>query len=136
MTLIAKLGMAGAALILACTTAAQAQTMRASVPFRFHAGQQVLPAGDYQVQVNQLSRDITITSLDTGRTCFLGYMAPYTPKASGNAKLVFVRYDSGSFLRRLEPGGFYDGVELFTTKAERELAKASPGEVLTVEASN
>ena len=129
---LSKLAITGAVFAFAFTAAAQAQSLRVSVPFKFHAGATVLPAGDYDVKVEQASQRITIVSLDGKGSCFLPYMASYTSNKPGKGHLVFTQYGGVSFLHRVRPDPTNGGFELFTTKAEREMAKANPDRGLAV----
>ena len=125
-----RLAIAGAVFAFA-SIAAQAQTMRVSIPFRFHAGASIMPAGEYQVTINQQSRHLTIAGLDNHAGCFLNYKTAMLGKDAVKGRLVFHAYGSAHFLNRVEPRSS-DGVELFTSRAERELARVNFPEVSTV----
>ncbi len=126
-----KLAIAGAVFAFA-SIAAQAQTMRVSIPFKFHAGSELLPAGDYQVSIDQQSRHVTINGIDNKAGCFLNFKTGLLGNEVAKGRLVFHAYGSAHFLQRVEPRAT-EGVELFTSRAEREMAKMNPApEVSTV----
>ena len=54
-----KLAIASALCAVVFTTAAQAQGVRVTVPFKFRAGSAVVPAGDYAVQVDRAHGRVT-----------------------------------------------------------------------------
>jgi hypothetical protein len=60
---------------MALTGAALAQdnahVVRASIPFRFYAGSQLLPAGEYTISVNMESHSIILGQKATGSRSFL-----------------------------------------------------------------
>jgi hypothetical protein len=120
-----KLAIAGAVLALASLTV-QAQSLRVSVPFKFHAGSQVLPAGDYQVSVDQMSRRVTLVSLNGKDGCYLPVKAGISKVWTGKSQIVFNAYGASHFLHRVDPAGTSEGFEVFTSKAEREVAKLTP----------
>jgi hypothetical protein len=124
-----KLAIAGAVFAFA-SIAAQAQTMRVSIPFKFHAGTEVLPAGEYQVKIDQQSRHITITGLDNKSACFLNFKAGLSNKELDRGQLVFHAYGSANFLQQVQPRAS-EGVELFTSRAEREMTKLNPVHEIT-----
>ena len=126
-----KLAIAGAVFAFA-SIAAQAQTMRVSIPFKFHAGTEILPAGNYQVKIELQSRHVSITGLDNKAGCLLNYKTGLSGKELAKGHLVFNAYGSAYFLHRVEPRAS-DGVELFTSRAEREMARVNAApEVSTV----
>lgn len=126
-----KLAIAGAIFAFA-SIAAQAQTLRVSVPFKFHAGSELLPAGDYQVNIDQQSRRVTITGINNKVGCFLNFKTSVLGNENAKGSLVFHAYGSAHFLQRVEPRSS-EGAEFFTSRAEREMAKMNPAhEVSTV----
>jgi hypothetical protein len=124
---LSKLTVTSAVLALAFISAAAAQNMRVSVPFGFRAGEQTLPAGTYRVALSQSQQRVTMQQLGGSAACFLpvkAYSGPGTPE---RATLVFNQYGSSYFLTRVNAPGVAQGAELFTSRAEREIAKAQSG---------
>ncbi len=111
--------------LLSVTAFAQNNGLRADVPFTFHAGDSILTAGVYSVNVDTLARRIDIRST-TGLTgTYLTAMLAYAPKAPEQAMLTFHRYGDTYFLKRVSAAGRADAFELPSTSAEREMARNS-----------
>ena len=73
--------MIAAAAIAAVAGSASAQTLKADIPFTFHAGGTVLPAGTYQIKVNSPNGApiFVLRNADTGKASMVG------ERASGDA---------------------------------------------------
>ncbi len=110
---------------------AQAQTstkLFVTVPFEFHAGDQVLPAGNYTIETPPLGghaatgSKMVITSKDG--SVYLGLMAMAGDGRIGKPaySVTFNRYGSSYFLKVVQNGGITSG--LTTSRAEKELAIA------------
>ncbi len=119
-----KLAVAGAMFAFA-SIAAQAQIMRVSVPFKFHAGSQVLPAGDYEVRIDQASRRVTVANLDGRAAGFHNFKNSVIQNESNRGSLVFHAYGDSYFLHAVRPK-MADGAEMYTSRAERETARSLP----------
>jgi hypothetical protein len=96
--------------------------MKATIPFGFYVGDQLLPAGEYEVRtvtggVARLYNSETNTSA-TFNTVRLSN--PIQGSASG--KLVFNRYGDDYFLSQMWWTGQQDGLQPLPSKRERELA--------------
>lgn len=137
MKLISKLTFTSAVLALAFVSVASAESMRVSVPFGFRACGQTLPAGDYRVELNLTNQRITLTQLDGKAGCYMSVKAYTGPGAPDRGTLVFNRYGDRHFLTRVNAFGVPMGAEVFTDRAERELATAegTPKPVLILAAS-
>jgi hypothetical protein len=101
--------------------------MRVSVPFGFRAGGQALPAGEYRVELNQLSQRITLNQLDGKGGCFMPVKAYTGSGAQEHGTLVFNQYGDRYFLSRVNAPGVTKGAAVFTDRAEREIAKSQAG---------
>lgn len=119
-----RLAIAGAVFAIA-SVAAQAQTMRFSVPFKFHADSQVMPAGEYEVRIDQARHQIRVQSLNGNASGFLNVKTNIDAQGDTQGRLVFRTYGTSYFLHQVKPRA-NEGVELFTSKAEREVARTSP----------
>lgn len=129
MKLVQKLatGLVVAALF---ATYAQAQVMRVHVPFNFHAGSTMLPAGDYQVRSVAGTSQVWLVAADASTGCALPIRSQIVPTKSGQGKLVFRSYGSSYFLARVENPGLSNGADFHPSKAEKEMAKIdAPREV-------
>jgi hypothetical protein len=83
-----------AAAILAVTAGvASAQAMKAEVPFAFRAGNTVLPAGDYRIDVKGNHRIVTLSNFDAKQTIMLlpagSSTAPKAWRTKGDPVLAF-----------------------------------------------
>lgn len=124
------------ALLSAMSAYAQIGQMRASVPFQFLAGDKVLPAGEYRVEVNPLSGRMVLRLVDGSAGLYLSANPCDRPaSAPAGGMLVFQKYGNHYFLRTLWNPGQSKGYELPRSKSERELAeKTGASEIASVRA--
>ncbi len=114
-----------AALLIAPAANAQYGTMRVDIPFDFIVGSKVLSAGQYYATVEAKSN---VLHLQSGSQSFnVMTAAPIFPVelSKGRSRLVFHQYGKVYILREVWTNAGNSGYELFPTKAERELARAS-----------
>jgi hypothetical protein len=109
--------------VLLFSFAAQAQTVRANVPFSFLAGDRVLPAGEYKLAIDARTGIIQFQpSADAGF-----YIAShcYTSResAADRGALVFHRYGDTYFLKRVLTAASREGRELYPARGERDAAR-------------
>lgn len=101
------------------------QTLKGDIPFAFHAANQTLPAGRYEVSTrNAISNTVIVRNRESKQSlAALTYKAQskQTPEVS---KLIFRRYGNEYFLAKILVAGSTDGTQLALTKAERRLIKA------------
>jgi hypothetical protein len=130
-TIIAKASMALGAVCL-CGVALYAQTYQAAakIPFTFHAGDTVLPAGEYRVGTTGNKPVIQVRNKETGRTNFISTNFGAENTDHRRAVLVFHRYGDAYFLSEMwdESGA---GSRVPTTKSEKEYM-SRPNEVAGV----
>ena len=124
-------------LSIAAAVAVHAQNLhfRAYVPFQFIVGTEILPAGQYSVDMVSPSGVLRVYCLDhKSYTAVVGF--PYqSADPTGDDRLVFHRYGNTYFLSRVWGYGSY-GRQLPVTKREHELsASRIPSEGVTVVAS-
>ena len=87
--------MLAAAALTAVATGASAQSMKAEIPFTFHAGQALLSPGAYNVKMERGSgaRYFILRNNDTGKGVLVGMSGDRTAQKSWNAdgkpRLVF-----------------------------------------------
>ena len=124
-TSLRTIAMLGLFFVLAVMTA-NAQTggrIEASVPFDFAAGETQLKAGDYTV--TRISKDaLQLRNAQTKTSVIV--MAPLAIQQTRNdapERLVFKRYGNEYFLSQVWTNRAADGRGLFTSKAEKRLAK-------------
>ncbi len=115
-----------AALALAVTTVASAQTIkvRVKVPFGFIVNRATLPAGEYLVQsVDDAGKVLAIRDLDTNTTNLVAFNSCISSKSASQTKLVFHRYGDRYFLNQIWVKGNNAGHELRRSPREKEVAK-------------
>jgi hypothetical protein len=118
--------------ILALLVAASAfgqQRLRADIPFEFHFGDTVMPAGQYDVHTDvSITRDVlSVDCLACQSHAFAVTIAiggGAEPSAEG--RLVFHKYGDTYFFAEVWVPGRTHGGALSESKTERELARAAP----------
>lgn len=117
--------------LLAVTTAfAQGPSIRVQVPFEFHAGDKLLPAGEYYTQAFPGSTLTLLSSVDGTASVYLATHSVDRDAVREHGVVVFHRYGNAYFLRQMWVGGASVGRELPKTRNERLVAKTtSPTEV-------
>jgi hypothetical protein len=124
-TAITKALIAVAILSLFLASSAQAQILRANVPFEFGVDDKVFPAGDYSIRTEPIAGGMTL-SIPGGREEAFLVTIPLTWKPEvENGMLVFSKYGKTCFLSRFKAPGASAGHELITSKAEREMMARS-----------
>ena len=118
------------AALMATTAKAQTsapRTMRARIPFAFHAGSKVLPAGEYSITVLNPESDrqaLQIRTLD-GRASAIVQTFAATVKAIRDSKLVFHRYGDNYFFAEAQAVGESTTLTAVKSNAERIEAAAA-----------
>jgi hypothetical protein len=103
----------------------QAQTMdvRATIPFEFRMGQQVLNAGTYTIHTS----DGLLILRENARMATMGLtVATEPPKDSSTAVLVFHRYGDTYFLNKIWVPGYNIARGVIKSSFEKELARRGP----------
>jgi hypothetical protein len=97
--------------------------VEATIPFTFHAGEAVLPAGTYSVRMGEPANVITLVSKHNPKAAFI-HAIRISRFEDGPIKMVFTRYGNVFYLRQVwGPDG---GVrKVVKTEAEREAEMAS-----------
>lgn len=114
--------------LLACTLAAtavaftsnasaQSGTMQVNVPFAFHNGSQILPAGIYRVEI-QNSHLILLRG--QSRSGFVMTNPETTSKINGSGKVVFNRYGNQYYVSQFWPQGSETGQRSVKSRQEKE----------------
>jgi hypothetical protein len=126
---ILKLGLCLAVTLLMAAALASAQSigyLKAEIPFNFHAGTAILPAGTYLVKINfSPSGAIVLKSEDNSASMMIQTFPQTYGTKEAPAKLIFNRYGSQYFLSQVWEGGYSVGRGLPKTNLEREFAKNS-----------
>ena len=112
-----------AALISMGSACAHAQTPRFTVPFDFTVGNQVFPAGTYQVSYSATKTAILIRSRDDDRFHAFAttYPADYPADPStSDSEVVFTKYGNQYFLHEVLCGVVSMNVALPASKPEKQ----------------
>ena len=110
--------------LLSATSAYSQPDGRFYVPFQFHLGNILLPAGDYIINIDPACGRIKVSSPSGWATMFLSANEPIrSAKSAKTGQLVFHRYGNVYTLHRLWRYGTTAGYELPVSKFEREIAK-------------
>ena len=100
---------------------AQGDEMRVNVPFAFHNGSQVMPAGVYKVSIQ--SQHVIMLS-GYSRSGFVT-ANPESGRPAAKGKLIFQRYGNEYFLREVWPAESHTGEKCTKSKLEREVEIAA-----------
>jgi hypothetical protein len=102
---------------------AQTMDVRATIPFEFRMGQQVLNAGTYTLH----NSDGLLTLWENGGKATMGLtIAAEPPKDSSTAVLVFHRYGDTYFLDKIWTPGYNTARGVIKSSFEKELARRGP----------
>ena len=113
------------ALLTVSTAFGQARRATADIPFQFAAGDQVLAAGKYFIEVSQSLNRIQLVSQDGATRVSVMTHRGDRKIPTDRAALVFKRYGTSRFLGQIALSGEADTYELSRTRAEKELARIS-----------
>jgi hypothetical protein len=121
------IALGAAALLWVAPAGAQSSRMQMEIPFTFVAGDQTLPAGLYNVTVDQGFRTCRFESMTDSdvRVVRLSPAADSRPMAKwGVGSLRFARYGGQHFLSNVWRPGQEDGNRVVTAKRLLEAAKS------------
>jgi hypothetical protein len=99
-------------------------TTRANVPFAFQAGNEEMPAGQYEVQGAQTGTGSIeeLRRTDSSAVAFVLTNPADSTNKSGEAKLIFSCYHHECFLSQIWNGNG-QGRRLFESRREKELSR-------------
>ena len=98
---------------------AQGERLAANIPFAFHVGQKVLPAGSYTITPDLMRNMISVAGNDP--QAFAASLSMHDPYTAGRSNLlVFHKYGSQYFLHRVVRSHSEDGILLLAGKAEKQ----------------
>jgi len=111
---------------------AQNNNLRATIPFDFHVGNKLMPAGEYVVEASgPLVRVRSAEGNDPGNVFLATHTSPPASEGSrAKSELDFNRYGDEYFLTTIWNPWIGDGLQAPKTAREKELAKA--GDVKTL----
>ncbi len=110
------------AMALLLGAAAQAQTVRAMIPFDFVAGDKVLPAGEYRLAMSLRTGLIELTAYGQDGMYLPAHGCSFGTVENAGA-LLFHRYGDTYFLKRVKTAATKEGYEFFPTRRERDTAR-------------
>ena len=128
-TALTTLGFAG----LFCGVMLRAQNLKsetANVPFAFHVGSAVMPAGQYSAIESNTPGVVRMENRATGKSVMAGAFVSKSGKG-GQSKLAFRCYDHRCFLAEIWYADEDNGHALPTTARERELVASHQEPKLT-----
>ncbi|HVN83187.1 MAG TPA: hypothetical protein VMW38_29655 [Terriglobia bacterium] len=119
---------------VAVVSAQNSHTLVGDIPFDFHVGKALLPAGEYTVKSTPpVSGAICIRSKDGSKSAMVQTFGLAPSKEDGVAKLVFNRYGSSYFLSQVWNPSEPIVRGLTKSKVEIEVArKASEAQAMEV----
>ena len=112
-------------LTVASVFAEMAPRMTAHIPFGFHVGNSMLPAGEYTVSTDTGPGLVQLRSADSKSTATVIANAVQTYPAPKDSKLIFTKYGDEYFLSRIWRAGSDTGNELRKSRRETEVAATS-----------
>ena len=99
----------------------QAQsTLSANVPFAFSMGEKAMPAGTYQIR-SVSDQVLALENLDSQHSWLVMKSHYVQASESQNPKLVFDKIGDQYFLSQIWDGRSNSGIELSSSKREKEL---------------
>ncbi len=116
-------------LLAAMIWSLQAQTsdLRASIPFEFHMGRAVMPAGNYVIHSDH---GALILREESGKRSTISLtIGAFRPGPRKPGVMEFNRYGQAYFLATVFGPDLPEGRALLKTKAEQEYAKAAVGTI-------
>ena len=122
----------GVLVLLAAVSAFGQQRLRYDIPFEFHFGDKVVPAGQYGVTwaANNVQHLLSIEGRDSG---VHGYAVTFPVGGGTNrpdeGRLVFNKYGDTYFLSEVWAPGYAQGGAISKSKTEREISRISPAAV-------
>jgi hypothetical protein len=126
-TVLAALG--AAVLFLASPASAQSSNMRIDVPFRFVAGDQAFPAGEYRIDVDNGQHICRIASTSSRSVGYVRVQPVTTQRAGSDTRHAVVRFaklGDTYVMEGLWQRGAIAGNTLIMPRQHGESAKAAP----------
>lgn len=120
--LLAILTVCGAALTIVPANAQSGSRALANIPFDFSVGNTTLKAGSYSVEQLQ-SGILALSSSDSKTHQFAMTFPSDSDQQSQESHLVFIRYGSEVFLKKVSLSGDENSYELPESRRERELIR-------------
>jgi hypothetical protein len=130
--LLAVLTVCGAALTIVPAHAQSGSRALANIPFDFSVGNTTLKAGSYSVEQLQ-SGILALSSSDNKEHQFAMTFPSDSDQQSQESHLVFIRYGSEVFLKKVSLSGNENSYELPESRRQRDLIRnQTPGAELSL----
>ena len=130
------IGVFGLALLtVASLFAEMTPRMTAHIPFGFHVGNSVLPAGEYTVDTEPGPGLVRLRSADSKSSVTILANAVQSLSVPRESTLIFSKYGDDYFLSRIWKAGSDTGNELRKSRRETEVAATSRRGIQTIMAS-
>ena len=106
--------------------------LRATIPFGFYAGENLMPAGDYEVQI--IAAGVAkLTNRDAHTSVIFNTVRlSYSTRDVASGKLTFNKYGDDHFLAQMWWAGQREGMSPVPSKRESEMARLSTPVRITV----
>jgi hypothetical protein len=111
---------------------AEANFIQADVPFQFLVGEKALPAGNYRVDFDPVSRRLVLRSVNGEAAVQVWTTNVRRKGAPDRGTLVFNKYGKIYVLRQAALAGRTEASALAQSKAEIELARNTPAQLAFV----
>jgi hypothetical protein len=95
-------------------------TLKADIPFEFHVGSKLMPAGAYTVSASPSQDYLRVDSDSSNSTAYITAIRKQSGEVSGVSTITFHRYGDHYFLANIQTGWSPLGYEVFKTRTEKE----------------
>lgn len=109
-------------ILLAAVSAFAEQPVTVQIPFSFHVGNSVFPAGSYRADTDVAPGVLRLRSDDGKKAVMAIYTHVQSNAPSRGSKLVFHKYADQYFLYQIWSSGSSDGGQLPRSRRETEIA--------------
>jgi len=92
----------------------------ANIPFGFHVGEKLLPAGTYTI-TELADRDMDIRNDTTEKVVVQLATSEETVQPANKTELIFHRYGNDEYFHQIKIAGETEGIEFLPSKAEQKL---------------
>ena len=106
--------------------------IKAHIPFPFHVGDSILPAGSYTASTNVGSGAVMVLRSFDGKSSVMAISNGVQPEGRTQPVLVFHQYGDEYFLFQVWTGPGESGHQLMQSRREAELAAPAKGNIRAV----
>ena len=127
---LVALALFAVAFISAAVAQDSVHAVRANIPFKFYAGSQLLPAGEYTISVNPMSRLVTIGQKEPGSSSLL--LGSPDDKSRGERTVLRFKLVGDEVYALSELQGPDVGVSFRAKQSERAVSAQNKNQTLVV----